>query len=1187
MTERRVSIAVEGKVILDADVTKAQQKIKGLERGSDTIGSGAPIPPTPPPAPAAPAAPGPAPAPGHNPLNASNPRYYEHLAERSYHAMAARHHQARTPSDFREIGDRMERALYNANQSGNRELVNKLTDLKGEIAKLEDEMQRRRQQAQQGGSGGGGGDGQGGPPGSPWGDRMNHAGRWLASQGQDAALGRLTGMFGGQVGGAMFGGAARLLGGPVGMLLGGASAANWAFNALSNKITEANAPARTEITGYADLARQYGSSQNMMGYLRDENGWTKENFSRLGYSATQAAHTAAVYDRPGNPNRVPGQSGEAGVMNDVTSILQFARSTGTEETRAATLAQQLGRMNNATPEAGGADGVLRVMKLAMTEGVKHGIAQSETLNSLSTAVQRNTGRGFSTNDTALAMLASIQGRLNGTTEDGKRFLFGATMRGEHGLGAMQGVMQGLGDGGGDDGMRFMLIRGLIDKGLPTAENAGMGGTSEGAYYDQLKKESPVMAAEYLMKRAGSGKNPQVLAALAQTVDEASGGSVALKTMLYKQIAPQLSDEQIAEIVGGVDGGIGGIFAKAANGQTLQRYKNGESLTADPQGNNPLANQNMWLRVAEQDRELLKSLASLNLTAGLEGVLDGFKSGVSDLRAQLSNLLGGPMVDGGNYAGRTGVGFQNPSRAPGALPESQSPTAGGGNTVGQDPSTTGAGGGSGGSGAGGSGGANTGGGAAGGPLRNSMPGAPTSLPKAGLTFPNSSMNNARTIAAVAQVESSNGAAPGMNAPRPGGAMGLFQMQSRWLFGPKGWAKEAGVDMRNRDGTAVSSEAQARQWQMDNPDLADRIAANRLHRIETAIRARYAKEGLKLTDAQAAGFTEVLWHRNGGGNIEAALTLPLTAPGNPLAPLVKNGKLITNANLLSRNGAESDRDSYNKTVAAFTSQNLKPAAIRGSGAARGTGAARLAPESEAVIFTQGFGENKNSKKYGYDERGHLGWDFEIGRLGVGGDVVHSRTEGVVVQAGDNKSWGGKTVIVERPDKYRVLHGHLGSVKVKQGDKVTTATPIGTEGATGGPKGMKPHLHIEVWDAKGNSVNPSAIFGERDLKKGQRVKGFRTGGYTGDHARDEVAGIVHGQEFVMTAEATRKHRQVLEAMNQGVSPQGGQINVSLGGTLQLNVALSAGAQAEVQREYQAFQGRVARVVTTDIQNSRGPRG
>lgn len=48
-----------------------------------------------------------------------------------------------------------------------------------------------------------------------------------------------------------------------------------------------------------------------------------------------------------------------------------------------------------------------------------------------------------------------------------------------------------------------------------------------------------------------------------------------------------------------------------------------------------------------------------------------------------------------------------------------------------------------------------------------------------------------------------------------------------------------------------------------------------------------------------------------------------------------------------------------------------------------------------------------------------------------------------------------------------------------------------------------------------------------------GFREGGYTGPVGVNEIAGLVHGQEFVMNATATAKHRGTLEALNAGKDP------------------------------------------------------
>lgn len=48
-----------------------------------------------------------------------------------------------------------------------------------------------------------------------------------------------------------------------------------------------------------------------------------------------------------------------------------------------------------------------------------------------------------------------------------------------------------------------------------------------------------------------------------------------------------------------------------------------------------------------------------------------------------------------------------------------------------------------------------------------------------------------------------------------------------------------------------------------------------------------------------------------------------------------------------------------------------------------------------------------------------------------------------------------------------------------------------------------------------------------------GFSEGGYTGGVGVKDIAGVVHGQEFVINAAATKRHRSLLEAINAGGDP------------------------------------------------------
>lgn len=71
-----------------------------------------------------------------------------------------------------------------------------------------------------------------------------------------------------------------------------------------------------------------------------------------------------------------------------------------------------------------------------------------------------------------------------------------------------------------------------------------------------------------------------------------------------------------------------------------------------------------------------------------------------------------------------------------------------------------------------------------------------------------------------------------------------------------------------------------------------------------------------------------------------------------------------------------------------------------------------------------------------------------------------------------------------------------------------------------------------------------------------GFKDGGYTGNYGTSQVAGVVHGKEFVVNAEGTRRNRAALEAMNSGATLSGG------GGMVQpvINIYTLEGETADV---------------------------
>lgn len=109
--------------------------------------------------------------------------------------------------------------------------------------------------------------------------------------------------------------------------------------------------------------------------------------------------------------------------------------------------------------------------------------------------------------------------------------------------------------------------------------------------------------------------------------------------------------------------------------------------------------------------------------------------------------------------------------------------------------------------------------------------------------------------------------------------------------------------------------------------------------------------------------------------------------------------------------------------------------------------------------------------------------------------------------------------------------------------------------------------------------------------RLLGFSHGGYTGNGPRTAVAGVVHGQEFVMNAAATARYRPQLEAMNSGRAANG---NANNPGAANQNVTYAPvynfhGTQAELDEFRRASaQDRAAfdRKVIGVIRNSKYQR-
>lgn len=92
-----------------------------------------------------------------------------------------------------------------------------------------------------------------------------------------------------------------------------------------------------------------------------------------------------------------------------------------------------------------------------------------------------------------------------------------------------------------------------------------------------------------------------------------------------------------------------------------------------------------------------------------------------------------------------------------------------------------------------------------------------------------------------------------------------------------------------------------------------------------------------------------------------------------------------------------------------------------------------------------------------------------------------------------------------------------------------------------------------------------------EGTQVQGYKEGGYTGNVGTSDVAGVVHGQEFVFDAESTRRIGVGnLEAMRNGQSSSGSGSNSATTsqnpqtGVNQTNVRIVNSVDSSVMEQY-----------------------
>ncbi len=95
---------------------------------------------------------------------------------------------------------------------------------------------------------------------------------------------------------------------------------------------------------------------------------------------------------------------------------------------------------------------------------------------------------------------------------------------------------------------------------------------------------------------------------------------------------------------------------------------------------------------------------------------------------------------------------------------------------------------------------------------------------------------------------------------------------------------------------------------------------------------------------------------------------------------------------------------------------------------------------------------------------------------GTPIRATADGFIKFAGWQQGYG-KAVLIQHDFGYSTIYGHLSSIKVKQGQKISRGEIIGLMGDTGTTTG--PHLHYEIW--KDNKLcNPIKYVNPEDFFK-----------------------------------------------------------------------------------------------------------
>lgn len=129
--------------------------------------------------------------------------------------------------------------------------------------------------------------------------------------------------------------------------------------------------------------------------------------------------------------------------------------------------------------------------------------------------------------------------------------------------------------------------------------------------------------------------------------------------------------------------------------------------------------------------------------------------------------------------------------------------------------------------------------------------------------------------------------------------------------------------------------------------------------------------------------------------------------------------------------------------------------------GLGVPRHWPLDESGYMTRG------QVKAGGKDEAHPGVDIAV----AVGSLVRAAGGATVRHTGEDPEYG-RFVLLEHPEEYQTMYGHLSRILVTSGDTVVAGQVIGLSGNSG--RSTAPHLHFEIRQ-RGSSLDPLTMVRE----------------------------------------------------------------------------------------------------------------